>query len=313
MDAVRRGAGPDAWIRFIQTPPLASAGPANGVCVGPDTGDAGLTEWMKYMRENDSLLAASYWTNGRLFRREICDMSVGVKASVEEARVRLSMMAMSGCSISFSDDMRLLDLPRIRMMQQCLPPGNPPARPLDLFDRELPSLWHMHCKNQAGAWDVVGVFNFDDQPRQRTVEFSALGLPAGGEAVAFEFWEEKFLGVHKDRLTLTLAPHTARIVLIRRRPNRPQVIATNMHLLGGYHEIVRMAWDEQRLLLSGQYRRAPGLEGRAYLYVPDAYHPLPDGPQARGFVRLRQIDKNLWVEEVRFERPQLDWAIPFGL
>ena len=246
MEAVRRGAGPDAWIRFIQTPPLVSAGPANGVCVGPDTGDAGMADWMRYARENDSLLAASYWTNGRLFRREICDMSVGIKAGVEEARFRLSLMAMSGCSISFSDDLRPLDLPRIRLMQQCLPAGNPPARPLDLFDRELPSLWHMHCKNEAGSWDAVGVFNFEDQPQQRTIEFSALGLPAGAEAVAFEFWEEKFLGVHKDRMTLILAPRSARILLIHRRPSRPQVIATNMHVLGGYHEIGRMAWDQER-------------------------------------------------------------------
>ncbi len=113
--------------------------------------------------------------------------------------------------------------------------------------------------------------------------------------MAFEFWEEKFLGVHKDRITLTLAPRTARIVLIHRRPSRPQVIATNMHVLGGYHEIGRMAWDQERRVLSGQYRRAPGLEGRAYVYVPDGYRPLPDGPQAKGFVRLGQIDKNLWV------------------
>ena len=99
------------------------------------------------------------------------------------------------------------------MMQQCLPPGNPPARPLDLFERELPSLWHMHCKNDAGQWDAVGVFNFEDQPQERTVELAALGLPAGAEVVAFEFWEEKLLGAYKDRVTLAAAAAD--------RPHRP--------------------------------------------------------------------------------------------
>ena len=42
------------------------------------------------------------------------------------------------------------------------------------------------------------------------------------------------------------------------------MIATNMHLLGGYHEIKRMAWDEKRLLLSGRYERAAGLGGKVY-------------------------------------------------
>ena len=169
MAAVRRGAGADAWTRFVMTPPLLSVGLANGVCVGPDTMDAGVPDWIKYERENDPLLAASYWVNDRLYHREICDMSVGMKADVEEARFRLAMMTLSGSGISFSDDFRELKLPRIRMMQQCLPPGNPLARPLDLFDREMPSLWHVHCKNQSGGWDAVGLFNFDGQPHDRTV------------------------------------------------------------------------------------------------------------------------------------------------
>ncbi len=311
MKAVRRGAGADAWTRFVMTPPLLSVGLANGVCVGPDTMDAGVPDWIKYERDNDPLLAASYWANGRLYRREICDMSVGMKADVEEARFRLTMMTLGGSGISFSDDFRELKPPRIRMMQQCLPPGNPPARPLDLFDREMPALWHVHCKNPAGGWDAVGLFNFDGQPHNRTVEWSAIGLPAGAEAAVFEFWGEKFLGLHKDRVSLCLAPRTARILLIRRRPVRPQPIATDMHVLGGYHEITRTAWDEKRLVLSGEYRRAAGLEGKVYLYVPDGYRPLPGSPRAQGSIRLIQAGKNLWVQEVRFRQARLDWAIPF--
>ena len=35
-------------------------------------------------------------------------MSVRMQADVEEARFRLALMALGGCSISFSDDFRLL-------------------------------------------------------------------------------------------------------------------------------------------------------------------------------------------------------------
>ena len=97
------------------------------------------------------------------------------------------------------------------------------------------------------------------------MELAALGLPSKSQAAVFEVWEEKFLGLHQERVAITLAPHTARILLIHRLPDRPRVIATNMHLLGGYHEIKRLNWDEEQLLLSGQYQRAVGLEGKAYL------------------------------------------------
>jgi hypothetical protein len=230
---------------------------------------------------------------------------------VEEARFRLSLMALSGCSVSFSDDFRELDLPRIRMMQQCLPPGGPLARPLDLFDREWPSLWHVHGKNEADEWDVVGLFNFEDQPQERTVELVALGLADDSQVVAFEFWEEKLLGTLKERITLTLAPRTARVLVIRRLPTRPQVIATNMHILGGYHEIKRQAWDEAQRVLSGTYRRAPGLEGKAYVYVPDGYRPLAALSNAKGTDPLVNVEKNLWTHDLRFEQPELDWTITF--
>jgi alpha-galactosidase len=311
MAAIRRGAGPNAWIRYCQTPPLLSAGLANSTYIGDDTGDAGITGWMNLERINAPLLAASYWANDRLYHRELCDMSVGPKADVEEARFRLSLMTLAGCSISFSDDFRALTLPRIRMMQQCLPPGNPRGRPLDLFERERPSLWHMHCRNEAGSWDVVGVFNFEDQPQERRVELAALGLPADAEVAVFEFWQEKFLGRHRRDVRLMLAPRTARILLIHRAATGPQMIATNMHLLGGYHEIKRLAWDEKRLLLAGRYERAAGLGGKVYFLLPDGYWPLADSPAAKGLTRWSKVGHNLWCQEVQFQDSGLDWTTPF--
>jgi hypothetical protein len=311
MGAIRRGAGAEAWIRYCQTPPLLSVGLASSAYIGNDTGDAGLGDWMRLERANAPLLAASYWVNDRLYHREVCDMSVGEAAGVEEARFKLTLMTMSGCSISFSDDFRRLSLPRIRMMQQCLPPGNPRARPLDLFVRELPSLWHMKCQQGAGQWDAVGVFNFESQPQERTIELEALGMAAGAEVVAFEFWEQKLLGRCKDSVTLTLSPQTARIVLIHPLPARPRVIATNMHVLGGYHEIKRQTWNDQGLLLSGRYQRAAGLEGKGYVYVPDGFRPLPEAAATAGAARLSAAGKNLWVQDVRFDDAQLDWTVAF--
>ena len=82
--------GPNAWIRYCQTPPLLSAGLASSSYIGDDTGDAGLPTWMDLARVNAPLLAASYWANDRLYHREVCDMSVGMKADLEEARFKLS-------------------------------------------------------------------------------------------------------------------------------------------------------------------------------------------------------------------------------
>ena len=309
MEAIRRGTGPEAWIRYCQTPPLLSVGLANSSYIGDDTGDAGLEGGIHLLRINAQLLAASYWINDRLYHREVCDMSVGMKAPLEEARLRLALMTLTGCSISFSDDFRLLPLPRIRMMQQCLPPGNPTARPLDLFEREIPSLWHLHCKRDFDEWDVVGVFNFESRPEPRTIELSRLGLPAGTKAAVFEFWEGKFLGPTQDRITLRMPPESSRILAIRRLSDRPQVIGTDMHMLSGYHEIERLTWDAARNTLSGRCRRAPGLSGRVFFHVPSGYLPRADA--TRGSTSLQQIGDGLWVQSVGFKEATADWSIAF--
>src|SRR5207244_6909465 len=112
------------------------------------------------------------------------------------------------CSISFSDELRFLPPSRIRMMQQVLPPGAPNMRPIDLLERNIPSIWHLHCKAADETWEIVGIFNWEDQAQDRTVEFEALGLDASKDAAAFEFWEQRFLGLHRKQLSINLPPRS---------------------------------------------------------------------------------------------------------
>jgi len=311
MEALRRGAGDDAWIRYCQTPPLLSVGLANSAYGGNDTLDAGLNGKIDVLRENARSLAAGYWLNDRLYHREVCDMSVRMQADIEETRLRLAMMTLAGCSISFSDEFQYLPPSRIHMMQQCLPPGSPMMKPLDLFDRPIPSIWHIHCKNAADEWEIAGLFNFADKPEERTIEFAALGLPADAEVAVFEFWREESLGIHKKGMTLTLPPQTSRILSIRRLTGHPQIIGTDMHVLQGYHEIKESTWDEKTNTLSGKCQRAPGLMGKAFLYVPPGYEPHFDFPLGETSARLTHVSNRIWMQEVTFSEPQYAWKIPF--
>jgi hypothetical protein len=220
-------------------------------------------------------------------------------------------MTLADCSISFSDEFQYLPPSRIRMMQQCLPPGNPPMKPIDLFDRPIPSVWHTHCKNAADEWEVVGLFNFEDKPEQRTIEFASLGLPADAEVAVFEFWREESLGVQKKSMTLTLPPQCSRILSIRRLAGRPQIIGTDMHLLQGYHEISQSIWDDKTNTLSGRYHRAAGLTGKAFLYVPPGYQPHFDFPLADTSARLTHVSDCIWMQEIVFADAEYAWKIPF--
>ena len=311
VDAIRQGAGPKAWIRYTQAPPLLAVGQSDGTNGGADTGDAGLGGRIDTLRDNAQSLAAGYWLNNRLYNREVCDMSIRMQADVEEVRMRLAMMSLAGCSASFSDEFQYLPPSRLRLMQQCLPPGIPPMRPLDLFERTIPSLWHLHGKRDAAEWEIVGVFNFEDRPEHRTLDFASIGLPEDALATVFEFWNEQFLGVHRQRLTLKMPPQSSRILSISRLTGRPRVIGTNMHVLQGHHEIVHVAWDDKSRTLRGRCRRAPGMTGSVFLYVPPGYRPHQEFPLGPTSARLTHIRGNLWKHELEFRDADLEWAIPF--
>lgn len=311
MEAIREGAGGQAWIRYCQPPPILSAGLADSAYGGDDTLDAGVPGYFHLLSDNARALAAGYWLNDRPYHREVCDMSVRMHASVEETRVRAAIMTLANCSISWSDELCYLPPSRIRLMQQCLPPGNPPMRPLDLLERDVPSVWHLKVKNDADAWEVVGLFNFDKTAASRTVRFEQLGLDPKTDYAVFEFWEEKFLGVLKGGVELVLPSESSRIVSIRKLTGAPQLIGTDMHLLQGYHELKQLKWDPQQNLLSGRHRRAPGLTGKAFIYLPAGYSPKFEFPLSPASARLTHVEDRLWMQEIEFRAAEVEWAIPF--
>lgn len=310
MQAVRAGAG-DAWVRYCQAPPLMSVGLADGAYGGDDTADAGQPGMFRVLRDNARILAASYWLNDRAYHREVCDMSMRMHASIEEARVRAALMTLANTSISWSDELTYLPPSRIRMMQQCMPAGNPAMRPVDLFDREIPSVWHIKAKNDADSWDVVGLFNFNDKPETRGVRFEQLGLDPNARYAVFEFWEEKFLGVLKTGVELNLPPESSRILSLRRVTGKPQLIGTDMHVLQGYHELKQLQWNDQQLALSGQYHRMPGLKSKAFFYVPNGFAPKFEFPLSPRSARLTHVEGNVWMQEVEFQMSDFAWTIPF--
>jgi hypothetical protein len=311
MDAIRAGAGKDAWIRYCQPPPRLAVGLANSAYGGDDTADAGVPGMFHVLRDNARSLAAGWWINDRLYHREVCDMSVRMQADVEETRVRLAIMTLAGCSISFSDELQHLPLSRIRMMQQCLPPGGPAMRPIDLFDRVVPSIWHLHCKNAADEWDVVGLFNFEDTPQERAIDFATIGLPGDADVTVYEFWEQKFEGVRRGEFSTTLQPHTCRVYAIRKAADRPQVIGSDMHLLQGFHEFKPMKWDKNAATLSGVSHRAKDLDGRLSLFVPTGWEPKFDFPLVATSAHLTHVAGNIWAYEMQFDADDRAWSIPF--
>ena len=90
----------------------------------------------------------------------------------------------------------------------------------------------------------------------------------------------------------------------------PSQIATDMHVLGGYHEIQQLDWHEQTRTVSGSCRRMPGVSGRLYFYVPTGYEPQSNPTDAPAY-RLTHADGPLWTAELQFGKADMEFNVSF--
>ena len=311
MLAIREGAGQDAYVRYCQTPPLLSTGIADGVFATNDTLDAGASTW-DTLREVFRMSAAQYYIHGKLYNHDACDLSVRADAGTEECRLRVMMLAFSGSSILFSDDLTRLLEERIVMMQQCIPGFPKAARPLNLFTGKMPDIWHLHCSAADIEWDLLALFNFDETQRGITVSWKDIGMPtcpdevgANTQCLVREFWTEQFIGEFTESFTVVVPGLAARLYSIWPSTDKPQYLGTNLHLSQGEVELVSLNWDETTRKLSGTFQRAAGICGRAYFHVPTSFqiqqasHPVHR--QNGGLVAM----------ELSFLQARLDWELQF--
>ncbi|MCL4694748.1 MAG: alpha-galactosidase, partial [Candidatus Hydrogenedentes bacterium] len=268
MEAVREGAGDEAYVRYCQTPPLLSTGLADGVYATSDTLDAGTSTWPT-LRSVFAMSSAEYWLHGRLYNHEACDLSIRAQGSTEECRLRATMLALSGSSIMYSDDLTTLPEERIRMMQQTMPAFAQTARPLNLFTAEEPDIWHLHVEQSGIEWELLALFNFSDEERNYSVTWEEMGLQPGTSYLAREFWTDEFKGASQSTFTAAVPGKAVRLFALWPQLDRPQFVGTDLHLSQGQAELAALDWDEKDGRLSGTIRRANGLRGNVYVHVPE--------------------------------------------
>jgi hypothetical protein len=95
-----------------------------------------------------------------------------------------------------------------------------------------------------------------------------LGLNPGTRSIAFDFWNQKLLGVFQDRISVAIEGHDTRVILVHPWLNRPQLIGTSRHITGAY-SIQDLAWDGSQSALKGSSEAVPGEKYTLFIYVPE--------------------------------------------
>jgi hypothetical protein len=256
----------------------------------------------------------------------------GFGTTLPEARTLVTHVALTGVVYPLASVMPELPLERTRLLQMTLP--TMPILPVDLFSRgtdmewdrfksthpdtylhNYPEILDLKVNAQPGVYDVVGLTNWRSAMESRELHFAEkLGLNSNSSYIAFDFWNQKFLGVFKDRMTLEIAPHDTRVLLLHPLLGRPQLIGTSRHISGSY-SILELAWDATKNQLGGKSETVPGDVYRLFFHVPAGFHVAQvqaSTPNGHEIAAPFEQTENALEISIPGQSTAVDWQIQFA-
>ena len=271
LKLVREAAGPEVFLLGCCAPQnMRSYGGAFGLLdamrIGPDNGATvdGLLTGPRYGSRN-------YFLNGRVWWNDPDPVYVRRSLSTAQSELSCTWAAIAGQMTIASDELERLPAHRLDILKRMMPSHQKNARPVDLFDRDMPHLWVVPATDPLPSHTLLGAFNWDQNRLMIDEPLERFGLDPKPEYAAFEFWSNKLLPAVQGRIQLTLEPlgtnksvaeekadaavqHCCAAVALRPVVNHPQLISTSRHISQGLVDVVKEVWNDASHELSGVSR-----------------------------------------------------------
>ncbi len=246
--AFREGIGPDSIFLACQghyTGPeaeVADASRIGGDIVSPNQ----TSKWHNLMSQARATLNQLFVHN-IVFYMDPDTLLVGDYHATEQARLTTTIVALPGQLMFAGDKLAELTPDRMRLLQQSLPVCD--VRPLDLFPIfAMRPVWDLKIRRSFGQWDVVALFNWDEEAHPVETSLADLGLEAG-TYTAWEFWTATDLGDVADTLSVEVPGHGVRLVALHRSADHPQFLSTDRHVTQGGTCLADCQWNGSALEL----------------------------------------------------------------
>jgi hypothetical protein len=260
------------------------------------------------------------------------DPVTGVGVTEPEARTLVSFVSLTGVAYPVGNVMEDLPEERLRLLQNTMP--TMPILPLDLFSRgtdsrdslfryvtadayihNYPEILDLKVNAQSGAYDVVGFTNWRSEATHRRISLAdKLGLDPASTYIAFDFWNQKVVGIVPSEFAIDIEPHDTRVLSIHPVLHRPQLVGNSRHITGSY-SILAQRWDSAKKVLSGTSESVAGTRYVLWFYLPDGVRVTSFKVTAKGQGRVpEQHQQNGNSLSVSFQGRQepIDWEITFA-
>jgi alpha-galactosidase len=203
---------------------------------------------------------------------EIEYLAQGGTITEDEVKFEITVLGLLGGSLIYSDDPTHLPPEREKYLPLLLPPYQTRAKIVDLLQESLPRIIQVEIKKSYDNWNLVGLLNWDDIPKNIDLKFEELQLKKNQNYHVFSFWDEKYLGRIKDDITIKgIPPHSAALLLLKDVKSTPQLISSTIHITQGGPEIAGINWAAARKRLDISLTHPGKRSGKLFVYVPPPF------------------------------------------
>ncbi len=210
------------------------------------------------------------FVNNIMFYTDPDTLLVSPVLEKHEADVMATIIGLPGQLMFAGDKLAELPMERMKVIQQVLPVAD--IHPVNLYPyyTEMP-IWNLTVTRPYGVWNVVALFNFGDSEREIGFDLHEIGLSDDTPYTAFEFWTQNWLGVQKNRVSMTVPARTVRLLSVWPVENRPQFVGDDRHLTQGAVELNAMAWDTTAKTLSATVKAIGTFPITLSFRIPQGY------------------------------------------
>jgi len=250
LETVREAAGEEAFILGCNVSQNmrsmgASFGLVDAMRIGPDNG-AGWSSLKRGPWHGTN----RYFFNGRVWWNDPDPVYVKDSMPLEHAKLIATWVAVSGQLYVFSDWLPNLSEERLDILRRTMRPhGLTSARPVDLFNKDFPEMWHL---TDSSGRNIVAFYNWDEaNPLKIETTPQWIGLPEAEEYVAFDYWGNKFFGSFTDKLSVEVPAGSCLVLAVQPVKEHPILLSTSQHVTQGIVDVVSVAWNVETKTLSG--------------------------------------------------------------
>ena len=308
LEVIRKSA-PDTPLLACNSVMPPTLGLANVFRIGDDVGD-----WNRTFKYGVRSVGARYYTNGIYWTNDPDCLLVREPFTIDQARMWASLIALSGGVVFISERLHELPPDRLDIIKKAMPvyrnpgKGYPFGRPMDLLENDPPEFWNLEVRKGFGKWNVVGLFNWSDQPHDKVIDLESLGLGSEMPFAVYDFWEGRYVGIVQDSFEVNMKQVSSTILAIHPIKKHPQFLSSNRHITQGGIDLHDIRWDDIGMELSGASKVVKGYPYFMTIRVPEGF----TSSKYEGCENASSSDRRILLLRISSqETGVMNWSVKF--